>query len=246
MNTEILKEMGFTKNEISVYIALLQIGATTAGPLTKKSRIHRSRVYEALERLIAMGLVSYNVQANKKYFRAQNPQVLIDIADEKKRQIMELVPILSALQETEEERQETTVYEGYKGLRTVFDNAINQLNKGDEILVFGARSGQDISSETWTAFFSNFNKKRIEKRIKYKIIFNTDLKNAKIIKEFSKSKLTQVRFISQKTLAGINIHGDNVAIIVWKKKPYVFLITSKEVSESFKEYFKILWEHATS
>ena len=54
-----------------------------------------------------------------------------------------------------------------------------------------------------------------------------------------------MRFISQKTPAGINIHEDKVAIIVWKKKPYGFLITSKEVNESFREYFKVLWEKAT-
>ncbi len=34
-----------------------------------------------------------------------------------------------------------------------------------------------------------------------------------------KSKLTNVRFIYQKTITGVNIHKDNVAFIVWKKKP---------------------------
>ncbi len=244
MDNKILREIGLTDNEISVYKSLLQLGSTTAGPLTKKAGIHRSRVYEALNRLIDQGLVSHKTQANRKYFQAQNPEVLLDFLDEKKQELKSIMPDLLLLQQSVPEKQEANVFEGYKGLKSIFENAINQLKKGDEILVFGARSGQDINSETWNAFFNNFNKRRIEKGIKYKIIFNSDLRKSEVVKEFSKSKLTQVKFISQKTPAGINIHGDNVAIIVWKKKPYAFLITSKEVSESFKEYFRVLWKLA--
>lgn len=108
----------------------------------------------------------------------------------------------------------------------------------------GARSGQDVSSKTWNAFFNNFNRRRIAKRIRYKIIFNDDLRRSKLVKWFQKSQLTEVRFISQYTPAGINIHKDNVAIIVWRKDPYAFLITSKEVARSFREYFKVMWKHA--
>jgi len=242
MENKILKEAGLTKNEIIVYKALLQLGSTTAGPLTKKSKVHRSRVYEALNRLIDKGLVSYKIKANRKYFEAQNPEALVDFIEEKKQKVKSIVPELKAMQLITAEKQEANVFEGYKGLKSVFDNALNQYKKGDEILVFGARSGQDISPKTWNAFFKNFNKRRIKKGIKYKIIFNEDLRKSEIVKEFQKSRLTEVRFIAQRTLAGINIHGDNVAIIVWKKKPYAFLITSKEVKESFKEYFKMLWK----
>jgi sugar-specific transcriptional regulator TrmB len=245
MDDAILEEEGLTPNEIAVYKSLLQLGPTTAGPLTKKANIHRSRVYDALDRLIAKGLVSYRIKANRKYFQAQNPEALVDFMDEKRQRLKSVIPELKALQEFSVERQEANVFEGYKGLKSVFDNAISSLHSGDEILVFGARSGQDVSRETWEAFFKNFNQRRIERRIRYKIIFNADLKHSEVVKEFMQSRLTEVRFIDQNTPAGINIHGDNVAVIVWKKKPYAFLITSKEVAASFREYFKALWRQAT-
>ncbi|MFH1316563.1 MAG: helix-turn-helix domain-containing protein [Candidatus Woesearchaeota archaeon] len=241
---QILEEAGLTKNEIAVYKSLLQLGSTTAGPLTKKSQLHRSRVYESLNRLIDKGIVSYKIKANRKYFQAQNPETLLDFLEEKKQKIRDILPELKALQEFHPETQEANVFEGYKGLKSIFDNALNQSKKGDEILVFGARAGKDSAPETWKAFFKNFNKRRIQKGIKYKIIFNQELKNTEIPKEFQKSPLTQVRFIKQKTIAGINIHSNIVAIIVWKKKPYAFVITSKEVNESFKEYFNVMWKQA--
>lgn len=239
-----LEEAGLTRNEGVIYVALLELGTTTAGPLTKKTNLHRSRVYESLNRLIEQGLVSYTIKANRKWFHAQNPETMLEVIEEKKQKIKSIIPYLQSLQKVKIEKHEATMFEGYKGLKSIFDNAVNVLEKGDEILVMGARSGQDVNSETWNAFFNNFNRRRIEKRIIYKIIFNDDLRKSKVVKLFQKSPFTEVRFISQHTPAGINIHKDNVAIIIWRKTPYAFLITSKEVAQSFREYFKVLWKQA--
>jgi sugar-specific transcriptional regulator TrmB len=244
MDDTILQEVGLTKNEVIIYKLLLQIGSTTVGPLAKKSEIHRSKVYDALHRLVLKGFVSYKVQANRKYFQAQDPESLVSSMKERMERVESILPELKILQSTLSERQEAQVFEGYKGLKSVFDNQINQLKEGDEILVFGARSGYESAPDTWKAYFANLNKRRIKKKIKYKIIFNDEIKNNLLVKEFQNSVLSEVRFIKQKTLAGVNIHGGNVGIIVWKEKPFAFLITSKEVSDSFREYFKVLWKTA--
>lgn len=244
MNNKILEEAGLTKNEIEVYKALLELGSTTAGPLTKKSGIHRSRVYEALNRLIEKGLVSFNIQANRKYFQAQSPDTIIDFLEEKKAQVKEILPELKAMQLFLPERHEAKLFEGYKGIKSIFDNIVSTLKKGKEVLVFGARSGQDVAPEVWQSFFKHLNKRRLEKGIVQKMIYNEDLRYSDIVAEYQKSKLTEVRFVKQKTITGINIHGDNVAFIVWKKKPYGFLITSKDVADTFREHFKILWKQS--
>ncbi len=153
MNDQILTEIGLTKNEIIIYKKLLELGQTTTGPLTKKSKIHRSRVYESLNRLIDKGLVSYVIKSNKKHYKAQNPEVILELFEERRKQIKIIMPELKALQKNKPDKQEAIVFEGYKGLKSVFNNAISKLKKGEEILVFGARSGQDISPKTWASFF---------------------------------------------------------------------------------------------
>ncbi len=47
-----------------------------------------------------------------------------------------------------------------------------------------------------------------------------------------------------KTPAAVDIFANNVATLVLKPKPLVFLITSKEVSDSYREFFKMLWKIA--
>src|SRR3989344_7655569 len=87
MNIEILRKIGLTDNEISVYLALLEIGSSTTGEIIKKSGLHSSRVYECLEKLQAKGLVSYVIKANRKHFEATNPKRLADYLEDKQKQI---------------------------------------------------------------------------------------------------------------------------------------------------------------
>lgn len=244
MNIGALQDAGLTANEATVYTTLLVVGKTTAGPLTKRSGLHRSRVYEALERLMEKGLVNYVIQGNRKYFAAQNPKQLLDIIDERRSSVKALLPELLLLQQEKTETYAAEVYEGYKGLKSIFDAILRTHRLGDEVLVFGARAGEDASPATWRAFFQNFNQQRERKRIGYKIIFNEELRNTPVPKAFLNAKYATVRFIRQKTPAGINIHGNKVAIILWKKNPIAFLLTGREIADSFREYFKILWGSA--
>lgn len=244
MDDKILEEAGLTKNEITVYKTLLEFGPSTAGPLTQKSGVHRSRVYESLNRLVDKGLVSYKIKANRKYFQAQNPEELIDFIEEKKEKLKSIIPELSALQLIRPETHEANVFEGYKGLKSVFYSNLKGAKRGDCIYVVGARSGQDISPETWTSFFKGFHKKRLAIGVRYKIIFNEDLRKSEIAKSMQKMKITDVGFIKQYTPASFNVFRNKVAIILWKKKPYAFVITSREVADSFRQYFNTLWKQA--
>ncbi len=239
MNTKILEKI-LTKNEIKVYLALLELGTTTTGPLTRKAEIHASRVYESLTNLIKKGLVSFVIKSNRKHFSAAEPDIILDILEQEKRQIKEILPELNILKTQKTSEEKSTVFEGYKGVRSVYDNIVRTLGKGDEILVFGA-SGADESFMAKT-YFKQYTKRRIQKGIKMKIIFNADARQTG--KFYSKLKNTNVRYLPEdiKTPAAVDIYGDNVGILVLKKKPIIFLITSKHVADSYKEFFKMLWK----
>ena len=240
MDTKILENIGVTKNEITVYLALLELGTTTTGPLIKKSELHSSRVYESLNKLIEKGLASFIIKANRKHFSAADPDIILDILDQEKREIKKILPQLKAIKKERPLEEKAVIYEGYKGVRSVYDNIIRTLNKGDEILVFGAR-GQDESFMAKT-YFKEYTKRRIAKGIKMKMIFNADAR--KTGKSYSKLKNTEIRYMPQnmKTPAAVDIYKNNVGTLVLKEKPIVFLITSKQVADSYREFFKLFWK----
>ncbi len=52
MDVTILEDLGLTTAEIKVYIALLELGNSTAGPLVEKSGLQNSVVHRTLHSLI--------------------------------------------------------------------------------------------------------------------------------------------------------------------------------------------------
>ncbi|MBU2442745.1 MAG: helix-turn-helix domain-containing protein, partial [Nanoarchaeota archaeon] len=64
---DILEDLGLSEAEAKVYLALLETGSTLAGPIIKKTGLHRGTTYQILQRLIEKGLVSYVIKAGKRY-----------------------------------------------------------------------------------------------------------------------------------------------------------------------------------
>ena len=57
-----LKEFGLTETEEKVYLSLLKQGTSLASDIIKKTQLHRTTIYDVLERLISKGFVSYIIQ----------------------------------------------------------------------------------------------------------------------------------------------------------------------------------------
>src|SRR3990167_4039585 len=97
-NIEQLKKFGLSEKEAKVYLACLNLGDSLASDISLKSNLPRTLVYDLLERLIDLGLISYVVKNNKKYFRAADPKELIRILKEKQEAINKVMPQLEKLQ----------------------------------------------------------------------------------------------------------------------------------------------------
>jgi len=52
MNPHLLEDIGLTKLEIKVYLAMLDLGSASAGQISSVSGVHRRSVYDALDRLL--------------------------------------------------------------------------------------------------------------------------------------------------------------------------------------------------
>jgi len=239
-----LKDFGLTQNEEKVYLKLLEIGSSSAGLLIKKTGMHRAAVYDNIDSLTEKGLVSHVIKANRKYFYAESPERLREIVEDIKKEaesiekkFNELLPILETKRTLSQSKQEATIFEGKKGLKSVAEDVIKQ---GKDFLVFGASGGfQEIIGP----YFWNFHRRREESKIPMKIIYSERTRKNKTE---SALPMTEMKFLSNiyKMPATTWVYSDRVAIILWSSTPVVFMIRSNEVSESYKEFFSILWNHA--
>ncbi len=235
MDTEILIEIGLTAIETKVYLTLLDIGTSLAGNIAQKSGIHRRTVYDALERLIEKGLVTYIKMNNRQYYKAVHPSRLKDILKEKEDIISKIIPELEAKYNSLQEKEETLFFKGREGLKAVFEDMIK---KRAEILVLGASpDAYDILKY----YFFKFDAERKRNKISSKLIF-TD--RARGIKELHKVPLAKIKYLpnSFDNPMAINIYGNNVAIVLWRSEnPFAVLIRDEVVANSYKKHFELMW-----
>lgn len=243
----ILEDIGLTKNEIKIYLALLKLGSTSTGAILKETKIHASKVYDGLERLADKGLVSHVIIANTKHFKAVNPDRLIDFVDNKKKNLQKqedemkkYIPELKALQEIGADDTEAEVFQGWKGMETVFNDGIKEMGKGDTWYVLGAYAGED--RERTNAFIQRVIMKCEQKKMKWKVIYNESARDT--FQYEQKSAITKNRFLNQETPATINIYKDVTFIALWIKKPIAFRVRNQKVADSFKLYFNFMWKLA--
>ena len=85
----VFEEMGLAPGERKCYLALLETGLTSAGPLIKRTGMQKSAVYFCLERLLDKGLASFVMRNNIKYFEAARPERLLEYVDEREKELEE-------------------------------------------------------------------------------------------------------------------------------------------------------------
>ena len=109
-----LREFGLSDNEITIYIALLKTGTTTANRIAEITGLKRSTTYDNLHLLMSKGLASKIIKDQVSYYTAAEPKKIVNLLEEKKQRVEKIVPELNALQRIAEEKIGVTFYEGKK------------------------------------------------------------------------------------------------------------------------------------
>jgi sugar-specific transcriptional regulator TrmB len=227
-----IKQFGLTENEAKVYSALLDTGPNHAGMISRKTGLHRRVVYDTADRLIKKGLIGYILKNNKRLFQASSPKRFLELIKEKEEIIEDVIPEMLRLYQQTKEKEETNFYKGRLGLKTVFED---QIEEGKEIKIIGA---SPLAYEILQFYFKWFDKRRVENKIRVKVIFNRNDQKIKI-------PASEIRYLPQKYASplAINIYGDKVAIILWSKEnPLAIVIKNKEISEGYKKHFELMWK----
>lgn len=126
-----LTQLGLSKHEAKVYLALLSLGESRAGFIAKQTGLKRPTVYLALENLKKQGLVSESEKNNQKIFASENPDKLWRLARKKRRKIIaaelqleQVLPGLQALRKKILKVPKIIFYEGQEGMKHVMEDFV--------------------------------------------------------------------------------------------------------------------------
>jgi len=240
-----LEEVGLTKSETKVYLALLKLGASTTGPIIDKSQTANSKIYIVLEKLIHKGLITFFKQEGLRYYKAAHPRQISRYLKEKQekigqqgKKVKEIFPSLELLFAQQEEDREAVVYRGGKAIRTAFSELVGTLKKGDHVNIMGVYNfGEEFKRH---AFY--FQKIRSKKGIKANFLMN---KGFKIAEEFMSYPPLEIRFMKEGIITpAIFLIYKNKVIISLADDLVFFVLTSQRAADAFNVYFKQLWKGA--
>jgi len=235
-----LQALGLSEREAKIYLALLELGETTVGPIANKTRIQHAKVYPTLEKLIDKGLVSFVIKLKTKHFQAQNPKLLLNILKEKERSLEEILPKLQQKRKFSKTPQTSTIYEGYKAIKSMFEQILEELNKNSYYYAFAFKD-EYLSSPTVSQFLRNIHQKLAEKQVDDRLIANKSIKK-EFRKNYSGIRSAKMRFTSINLPLGLMIINNRIINWTWGKRPTAIEIKSEQIAQQYKKFFLEIWK----
>lgn len=175
MNITILKKLGLSEKEVTVYLKLLESGSSSVRRLAESTKINRGTVYDILKSLQEKSLVSYFNDATKQKFIAESPDKLknlVEIEESRvnwlKENVNSLVLELKSTRGQADKQPVTKLYEEDSGLRSILNDLLDTLKNLEEKEYY-VYSAKDASLDIKRAF-PNFNEERKKHGIYVKAI----------------------------------------------------------------------------
>jgi HTH-type transcriptional regulator, sugar sensing transcriptional regulator len=237
-----LTQFGLNEKQAIIYLALLELGASSAINLAKKTGILRTTVYDVLIELEKKGLLSQTKKGKKRLFLAEDPENLETILEEKKNKLQELMPALKSLLNTSGTKPIIPIiryYEGAEGIKEVYRDTLKY--KG-ELVAFVT---ENIINKLGQDFADEYKTRRVKSQITVRVIGP----NTEEIKEYKKTDqkdLKETRLVSKEEFPfsiEMNIFGNKLAFMSFSES-LGLIVESNEIAKNIKFLFELAWRGA--
>lgn len=237
----ILKGVGLSENETTIYLAALSQGPTTAATLSKQSGIKRTTVYSAIESLQEKGLIHEEPRGLKRVFVAEHPEKLDFVVEVQRQHLQSILPDLSSMYfQVDDTAGSIKTYSGLDGIKRVYDGLLKQLKEGDFYLVISDQQ-KWISHDP--VYFEKFKRERAKLGLTIRLLLQ-DLPSARRNKPLQRNYNESLKILpKQVELATNMVIVPHKVIIVQTVEPLrALVIESKAVVQMNRVLFDIIWQ----
>jgi len=243
MYQKIFEQLGLSERDINIYKALLSLGPSSIRTVADHAGVNRGTTYECLKSLQQRGIVTYQPRGKRRYFSAREPEVLLQLATERRDQLEHAFNQLktTVIPELHHLKPDFSVanvefYEGDAGIEQVLRDILNRVGeqKDPTYSVFSSKPIRPLLYRP----FPNFTAQRIARKIRVRVIaIGEGGEDA----EFSERKW--IRTEGAVDAAYIAIYPPRCAIISLASDNYptAVVIDSREVAAAQQIIFNTLW-----
>ncbi len=236
---KIFKQLGFSKNEASIYVASLEMGKASAQDIAKKAGLKRTTAYSVLDYLVDRGVVGKTEERGKTRFVAEAPDKLLTIINNIQSDIKKALPELNAIYNKSETKPKIKFYEGDEAIQNVYDDTLRE--KPEEILEWNTNE-----------YFDRFPKDHayIDKRVKLGIKARRmagegsdwQIKH----KRFDPAELSETLIVPRDQFwpeIEVNIYKNKVAFMNYTENMSV-IIESASIAKAMRQVYELSWKGA--
>lgn len=244
MSQDAFEQLGLTARETLLYQTLLKLGPSSIRDIAEHSGVNRGSAYESLKQLQSKGVVSYFPKGKRRFFSAESPDILLDLAEEKRQRLDKTIEslkntIIPNLHQQQPDYHQTNVryYEGDDGIEWVLRDILNVVSEQDnkEYCVF---SSKPIRPYLYRPF-PNYTKQRIKLGINVKVIAlgdggeDAELSERKWIKTEGAVDASYIAIYPPKC-AIISLASNNF--------PSAVVLESQDIAKAQQIIFDTLWK----
>jgi len=233
---EVLKNLGIEERETVIYLANLEIGIASAKEIAKKANIQRTYFYDISDNLIKIGIVKQIKAGKKTLFQACEPEKLIELQEEKLKELKNALPRLKALQNTKGEKPKVYFYEGKDGINQINEDTLRYKSE-----IIGFTTPRFVSADE-EKLSQEYIKKRIAAGIKARVIGEVSEEMLQIQKkdiiELRKTKMLPTNIFTSQVEIGI--YGNRSYFANYKDECGL-IIEDTEIAKTLKNIFELVW-----
>lgn len=248
MLDKILQKLGLSSKEARVYLAALELGAAPVQQIAKKASVNRPTTYVILGSLMKKGLATSVERGKKVLFTAESPEQLErllarqqDEIEEKRQDLLKILPELEAIFNLSENRPRVKFYEGGEGIDAAQEDFMRDLEQGSTICAF---TPLDEMVRFSPDYIKRQPESRLKKKIKNRVIYTH--KDGPVPNASSKKALREVRFLPRDKfpLTGqISIvPNKKIGLIVYRNNLVAVNIENPDIANTFKTIFDAVWD----
>ncbi|WP_409524320.1 TrmB family transcriptional regulator [Nitrincola sp. MINF-07-Sa-05] len=243
MDDQIFAQLGLDTRAVSIYRSLLSLGPSPIRTIAERSGVNRGTTYDLLKQMQQQGIVAYLPKGKRRYFSAREPEVLLQLAEERKVQLDQTISqlktrIIPELHHLKPDFSAANVqfYEGDAGIEQVLRDILSQVSQQDDkqYRVFSSKPIRPLLYRP----FPTFTAQRVQRGIHVRVIAIGDGGES--------AELSERKWIKTEgpvDAAYIAIYPPRCAIISLASDNYptAVVIDSQEVAMAQKIIFDTLW-----
>lgn len=237
---KLLKSLGFTESEATLYLVSLELGPASVQDLAKKAGVSRVTTYTVIEALMKDGLMSTVQKGKKQHFVAEAPERLISFMNHKMKNMeATLHEVTGSLHELKliqrGEKPVVKMFEGEEAFNALHEDMIKtQPKEIDEFCNL-----DDLRKMFTTENLVTHGNKLNRFKPKARMIYTSKTKDVETVNE----NMTSQRIHGEEEFHGdVVVYDSKVAISSFGQKPITAIIESRTIADTFRALFNNYWK----